>query len=424
MTVTLIEGLSRRPLKTGKVEITKKMLKGAKPSGVLWADWFAAGGTSKPGQTAKPKKLTGQSPQIDKPKSYSPMAHFNQKALEKHTEPSDEVKKEIQEWYSTRSYVSSSNWIHNLKGSVKKGKVPKVESYTKEAPGNWKHLKRLGLYHFVDKRKSSEKPKQWWEVGVASGSKPSWSSKPRTPEQIKLDEMLKAVRKHEPIKRDAAGGLVIQDWHSEHPLDLQVLVAQTHKKWGGYWVLPKGGVDKGESLHQGAEREVREEAGVKAKVAVDRPFSSPGWSGSQADYDVERVVELLEKQFPKEKKFIESQLAALKKIPFKFSNTNHYYVMNWVSGKPLSRPDPHQEMQKAEWVTLREARKMGGRIKTVADKLMPIVERLWEKANGKPVPPKQERVRTPRGPKETPAAKRSISNLLKLFAKSDDELDW
>jgi len=199
------------------------------------------------------------------------------------------------------------------------------------------------------------------------------------------------------------------------------VVAQTHQKWGGYWILPKGGVDPGESLHQGASREVKEESGVKARVIVDKPYSKKGWSGSQADYDVPRVLEILEKAYPKDKAFIQSMKPTLKKLPFRFSNTNHYYLMQYVSGRPFSKPDPHQEVQKAKWVTLREALKMGGRIKEVCKALMPQVERQWSKETGLPVPPKEPRPE----PKPLSLRKtRSLTDLMKQYGVADDDLDW
>jgi len=370
----------RKPLKTGRKPTDKEVKSGKKPDDVTWSAWLEAGGGY--GKGKKPsfsKKKHDEPPKKDK--SYSQMVFFNKKAAEKHTEPGKEVEKAIKRWAETRPYLDKHNFMHVLSASLKKGKARKVDAWLNEAPGNWSHLKKLGLYHFI------EKP-------------PPKPPKQLSPDELKLKEMLKAVHAKEPIKRDAAGGLVVKDWNTEHPLDVLVLVAQTHKKWGGYWVLPKGGVDPGETLHQGAQREVWEEAGVRAKVAVDKPFTQPGWTGSQPNYDVPRVVEILEKAHPKEKAFIAKMKPTLEKLSFKFSNTNHYYLMNWVSGEPLSRPDPHQEMQKAEWVTLREALKMGGRIKSVAKALMPLIERAWTKATGKPLPPKE-----PRPPKPAPETK-------------------
>ena len=58
-----------------------------------------------------------------------------------------------------------------------------------------------------------------------------------------------------------AGGLVVRraDDHDEFLL-------VTSKRNPGTWVLPKGHVESGESLHETALREVREEAGVVGEL--------------------------------------------------------------------------------------------------------------------------------------------------------------
>jgi 8-oxo-dGTP pyrophosphatase MutT (NUDIX family) len=52
--------------------------------------------------------------------------------------------------------------------------------------------------------------------------------------------------------RKVAGGVVIN-------LDGKVVLVKTNKS---HWVLPKGGIEKGESGPQAAEREIQEEAGI------------------------------------------------------------------------------------------------------------------------------------------------------------------
>ena len=57
--------------------------------------------------------------------------------------------------------------------------------------------------------------------------------------------------------RTGAGGVVARS----DPLTGNVLVALIRPPHSGAYVLPKGGVDAGETLRQAAEREIREEAG-------------------------------------------------------------------------------------------------------------------------------------------------------------------
>lgn len=57
------------------------------------------------------------------------------------------------------------------------------------------------------------------------------------------------------MKEVSAGGVVIRDDY--------VLVL---KKYRGDWVLPKGRLEKGETLEQAAIREVEEESGLKCKI--------------------------------------------------------------------------------------------------------------------------------------------------------------
>jgi ADP-ribose pyrophosphatase YjhB (NUDIX family) len=46
----------------------------------------------------------------------------------------------------------------------------------------------------------------------------------------------------------------------------QILLVQHTKADRSYWLLPGGGLDWGESLHQAAQREVSEETGVKVSA--------------------------------------------------------------------------------------------------------------------------------------------------------------
>lgn len=46
----------------------------------------------------------------------------------------------------------------------------------------------------------------------------------------------------------------------------QILLVQHSKADRSYWLLPGGGLDWGESLHQAARREVAEETGIQVSV--------------------------------------------------------------------------------------------------------------------------------------------------------------
>ena len=58
--------------------------------------------------------------------------------------------------------------------------------------------------------------------------------------------------------RTSAGGVVCRI----SPQDGQVLIAIVREKIRASFVLPKGGVEEGETLEQAARREIGEEAGI------------------------------------------------------------------------------------------------------------------------------------------------------------------
>lgn len=63
----------------------------------------------------------------------------------------------------------------------------------------------------------------------------------------------------------SAGGIVYRRRKGKEPEILLILVPYSH---GDTWTLPKGHVEKGETPEQAAEREVREETGIEAKVEM------------------------------------------------------------------------------------------------------------------------------------------------------------
>lgn len=80
------------------------------------------------------------------------------------------------------------------------------------------------------------------------------------------------------------------------------------------WCLPKGKVEKGETLVQTAVREVREETGMKGEI-VKKLGSINYWFYSPKDN-------------------------------FKVYKTVHFYLMNYISGNPK---DHNWEVQDVKW---------------------------------------------------------------------------
>ena len=72
-------------------------------------------------------------------------------------------------------------------------------------------------------------------------------------------------------------------WHEGKLLAVQHAAKDSKSK--GYWVIPGGGLDPGESLEAGLERELMEELGVKAKVG--RLLMIQQFHSGRADCDEE-----------------------------------------------------------------------------------------------------------------------------------------
>ena len=111
----------------------------------------------------------------------------------------------------------------------------------------------------------------------------------------------------------SAGGVV----YKKTDEGIRVLIS----KHSGYhkWVLPKGRVERGESLENTAIREVEEEVGVKAKIVAQ--IGTP--ESYIYTFNGERI-----------------------------SKTVHYFLMEYISG---SHDDHDFEMEEVEWVSIDEA---------------------------------------------------------------------
>lgn len=106
-----------------------------------------------------------------------------------------------------------------------------------------------------------------------------------------------------PLKREfSAGGVVFRR------INGQVLWLVQERAGHGYWQLPKGHIEKGESSQQAAVREVKEESGITVRIITklsaikyfyvienERRFKQVQWylmeyvAGSTADFDPREV---------------------------------------------------------------------------------------------------------------------------------------
>ena len=116
------------------------------------------------------------------------------------------------------------------------------------------------------------------------------------------------------VSRQSAGGVVYRKGGGA------IHVALVSVRGGEIWTLPKGLVDEGESLEHTALREVREEAGVRARLVGDLGESSYWY-------------------------FIKSDNVKCRK-------TVKYFLMEYVDGDVA---DHDHEVSGAEWVPLGDA---------------------------------------------------------------------
>lgn len=218
----------------------------------------------------------------------------------------------------------------------------------------------------------SKQGKLWGGYGGEPSKLPPLPSK--SPDEKRIEEM---ARKLPILDRKAAGGFVFKTFEAPDPMDLEILIAKTHPKWGTpHWVVPKGGMDVGESLRQAAMREVWEETGVKGKVIdakpmkiVTGPYTYRGREG------IVEVMAALKKKFPEQADWIDAHKKDIELArEFRFRNHSFFFVMKYVSGTP-SGAGSHEEMAEARFVPMRKAIKMGSRVKEVVLGLLPVVKR-------------------------------------------------
>jgi ADP-ribose pyrophosphatase YjhB (NUDIX family) len=114
----------------------------------------------------------------------------------------------------------------------------------------------------------------------------------------------------------SAGGVV----YTMESGKVMVCVIKTSPQ--GYWQLPKGLVDKGESLEEAAVREVREETGLEGKL--------------------EGLIDKIEYWF-----WLEEEG---KKV--RHHKMVYFYLMKYVKGSPQ---DHDQEVDEARWFSCEEA---------------------------------------------------------------------
>lgn len=351
---------------------------------------------SRTGKSGKPSRRPLKT---KKPKRHSKITKAD---LAKGSKPPGATWKE---WFDAGgSYGGAKKTIQPKKSKSTGGLIDKLVAKDPSAGGSW----------------GDEEP--WWMKGKpighhagGGGYKPEPLPDLLTTEQKKINKIIKLMR--EPLDRQAAGGIVFQTFEADDVWDLPVLVTQTAAKYGGYWVFPKGGLDPGESLKQGAAREVREEAGVKAKVVDSQAFVRKSTFSDLGKYDIATVLAAAKKtaRHKDDEKFIDDHVQELCRKSYRWRNETHYFVMKHTGGKPnvshvdhsaviCTNKNPTAEMQDAKWVPLAQAAQMGSRMEKVVEGLLRTITKHWKPPAGvtKQKPKPLSSLRTPkRGPRPT-----------------------
>lgn len=139
--------------------------------------------------------------------------------------------------------------------------------------------------------------------------------RPRTPRRRYRPSYRARKRRLPVVGETSAGGLIIK---VDNGVGYVALIARRNRNQEIEWCLPKGHVEKGESLAETARREIFEETGIQGEVLAPLATISYWFSGS-GRY-VHKIV--------------------------------HHFLLQATGGTIGVENDPDCEAEKAEWVPL------------------------------------------------------------------------